>query len=57
MNPAFYDELDMDEDEDDMEINEEAPLKKQAYGKQIPGFETDPEKMLLESSKWGGDTL
>lgn len=58
LNPAFYDELDIDEDEDEMYFNEDVPLEKQAWHKKIPGFETDGEKIQLESAKqWGGDAL
>ena len=57
LNPAFYDDLDIDEGEDEMTLNEEAPMKDQRYGRAIPGFERDGEKIELNSAKWGGDAL
>ena len=54
LSPILHDDdLDLDEDEDEIPIRVKGKLR--GYGKKIPGFETDGNKINIESSVYGGD--
>ena len=57
LSPLLHDDLDIDEDEDDSNMQVRVKDEDRGYGKKIPGFESEGEKIDLLSSKFGADQL
>lgn len=55
LSPILHeDDLDIDEDEDETNMTVRVKGKYRGYGKKIPGFETEGEKIAINSDRWEG---